>query len=422
MERMGRSRTDRALRGPFVLLPVVPLVLAAVGLAGCGEHGPSGTTITSARDAVVVAADGTTSPATPGRRVHDGEAVRTATTGAAILSTGGRVAYLGYDTLFYPRASGAALRRGAVIVDARRGSKASIDVGDVAVGMGSSSVLRVERTAAVRVAVLAGSARVRSSAGGALNIPGYHQAVLVGRVLPDTTTPLVLTDDPAERVVVPDLVADDEALLRTARALDAGSDGAALVLAAAKDGFVSPASFDTNLALNPAVGRAAATKVSELALPVAIARAARGTDRPAVVKATKQAFELRKQQGSWGVVARLVGTTSSGVSVAIDSLLGSTGSLGPTGPVTGPTGGPVITLPGGQAGGQGGTGNGGGGSHPTPSPSSGGPKPSKSPTPTPSPSGAVDQVRDVVGKLVPTPLPSLPVAPLLPLVPGLLSP
>ncbi|MDX6224711.1 MAG: hypothetical protein QOE64_1087, partial [Frankiales bacterium] len=133
----------------------------------------------------------------------------------------------------------------------------------------------------------------------------------------------------------------------------------------------------------------------------------------AVAQATRLAFTLRQQDGSWGVVARLVGTTSSGVSAAIDALLGS-GLTGPSGPITGPTGGPVITLPGGPTHTPDPSTPGSPSGHPTTSP-----RPTKSPTPKPSSSGTVDDVKDVVGRLVPTPIPSLAQ---LPLIGGLLSP
>ncbi|MDQ1688301.1 MAG: hypothetical protein QOK42_1276 [Frankiaceae bacterium] len=416
---MGRSRTEGASSRPAALLPVLPVVLAAVGLAGCGHDSPSGTTITAVRDAVVVAADGSTSAATVGRKLQTGEALRTSASNlisSAILSTGGREAILGYDTLYYVRPDGAELRRGALIVDGRSGPHANLDVGPVKVDLGRGGVVRMERTAAVRVGVLAGSAQVSAIGGGHLSVPSYRQVLVVGRVLPRQAAPLVLTDDSAERRVVPDLVADDQSLQRTALALDSGPDAGALVAAATREGFVSPASFTGEPAVAPALagqGGRASTTTSEVALPVAIGRAARGTDKAAVAQATRLAFTLRQQDGSWGVVARLVGTTSSGVSAAIDALLGS-GLTGPSGPITGPTGGPVITLPGGPTHTPDPSTPGSPSEHPTTSP-----RPTKSPTPKPSSSGTVDDVKDVVGRLVPTPIPSLAQ---LPLIGGLLSP
>jgi hypothetical protein len=424
MERMGRSRTDRARSRALAPLSAVPLVLTAVGLSGCGDHPAAATENTAVRDAVVVAADGTTSAAHVGQRLRSGESLRTAAAalaaagrpakpgGAAILSTGGRQSYVGADTLYSVRSDGAELRRGAVIVDARRGPRASYDVGITSVALPKGSVVRIERTAAVRVGVLVGSVDLRSDDGGRLAVDRYHQAVIVGRVLPARATALTLTDDPAERQVVPDLVADDVALQGAARALDTSPDGAAIVAAATRIGYVAPASLSSGATVTNAV--ATTPQPSEVALPVAIARAARGTDATAVAQATRVALGLRKEKGSWGVVARLVGTTSGGVSNALDALLGTTPSGGPVGPVGGqPGGGPVITLPGGGSGGSGTP-----SSNPTPRPSSGSPRPTATPSPSSSP-GVVEQVEDVVGRLTPSPLPSLPAAPLLG---GLLNP
>ena len=379
---------------------MLPLLLTVIGLSGCGDHRLNATTITSVRDAVVVAVDGTTSPATVGRKLASGEALRTAAGGAAVLTTGGRAAYVGGDTLYYVRSDGAELRRGALIVDARSGPRAVLDVGPTSVALPRGSVVRLERTAAVRVGALAGPVELSSDTGSRLRLTAYHQAVVVGRVLPSSATPLVLTDDQAERQVVPDLVADDEALRRTAAALDSGPDGRAIVVAATRNGYVAPAAFGGTVTVSPAL--ATRTPVSEVALPVAIARAARGTDAAAVVKATRLAVALRAQGGSWGVVARLVGTTSTAVSAAIDALIGSTLVSAP-GAVPGsqPSSGPTIGLPGSPNG-------------PTAGPSSS-PKPgtSKSPTPRPTPSpsatgNVVDDVRNVVDRLTPSPLPSLP--------------
>lgn len=398
---MGRSRTDRA-RSRAALLPAAPLLLAVV-LAGCGDRPVTHTTIVKASDSVVVAADGSTSPATSGRILKVGEAVRTLAEGAAILSTRGRQSYLGSDSLYYVKSTAdVELRRGALIVDSRKGPDVSVEVDTVQVSAARGSIVRLERNAAVRVGVLAGKATLRADGGSNLDIPRYRQALVVGQTLPSRATALVLRNDPAERAVAPDLVADDETLQRTAAALDAGPEGQAIIAVATRSGWVAQTSFA------PAAGVAGvvAAPTSEVALPVAIARAAFGTDARAVERAIRQGRALRAERGSWGVVARIVGTTSTEVNGVIDALLGPVSAIGPTGPGTSPTGpgGPSINLP-------------GGGSSPSPSPSrtggpkpspTGSPKPSSTPSPTASPD-PVEDVKDVVDRLVPSASPSLPV-------------
>lgn len=384
----------------------MPLLLASFALSGCGDQPPAQTRVVAARDAVVVNADGSTSTAAAGRVLHAGEAIRTLLGGAAILDTRGREAYLGGDSLYYlPAVDRVELRRGALIVDGRRGPALRLRLDTVEVSARPGAIVRLERTAAVRVGVFAGSATLAADGDGSLVVPRYRQALMVGQRLPARATALVLTaGDPVERLVAPDLVADNEALQRTAAALDSGAEGRAIITVAARSGWVAQAAY------TPASGPTpTSTPTSELALPVAIARAAAGSDIQAVAAAVRQARELRSESGSWGVVARIVGTTSSAVSGVIDTLLGP--GFG-TGPITGPTAsdptGPIITLPGGPS--------------PTPSPpASGGPtpRPSKSPRPTATPTptatpGPVDEVKDIVGKLVPSATPSalLPALPL----------
>lgn len=383
------------------MLAALPLLLG-LAVAGCGDRPVTQTTIIKATDAVVVSASGATSPARSGQVLKVGEALRTRAAGAAILGTRGRQSYLGSDSLYYVKsAAGVELRRGALIVDSRSGPPVSVEVDTIQVGAGRGSIVRLERSAAVRVGVLAGSATLRADGGAALEIPRYRQALVVGQTLPSRATALTLRDDPAERAVAPDLVADDESLQRTAAALDAGPEGLAIITAATQSGWVAQTSFA------PAAGLATAVAApsSELALPVAIARAAVGIDARAVERAVRQARALRSERGSWGVVARIVGTNAIAVSGVIDALLGPISGVGPpSGPGTTPTG-PVINLPGG-----------GPSASPSPRPSptrSDTPSPTPSPRPssTPSPSTSPDplqDVKDVVGRLIPSSSPSPP--------------
>lgn len=403
MGPMGRSRTDRA-RSRAAWLLAAPLLLSAVGLAGCGDRPPAETHVVAARGAVVVRADGGTSPAAPGQVLRPGEALRTQADGAAILDTRGRQAYLGGDSLYYlPSADRVELRRGALIVDGRHGPALRLALDTVAVAAPTGAIVRLERTSTVRVGVFAGSATLTADGDGALEVPRYRQALMVGQRLPSRPTALVLTaGDPAERRVAPDLVADNEALQRTAAALDAGSEGRTIISVATRSGWVAQSSYAPAAGATPA---AAVPATSEVALPVAIARAAFGTDNRAVAAGVRQARALRGENGSWGVVARIVGTDSAAVSGVIDALLGPGFGTGPIpGPGPGDPGGPIINLPG------------GGGPSPSPSPTrsrdpkptpSTTPRPTSTPTPTASP-GPVDDVKDIVGRLVPTPSPSLP--------------
>jgi hypothetical protein len=151
--------------------------------------------------------------------------------------------------------------------------------------------------------------------------------------------------------------------------------------------------------------------VSETALPMAMARAVVGAqaDRVALAKRFVQATSLRAQGGSWGVVARLIGTDATATSSAIDALLVGVPSVGtvlaaaPAGTGTGTGTGNGTT----SAGSNGNTsgGNDGGSNNP---PSGGSPGPHPTPSPSPSP-GALQQVVDgVLGVLPPMPEPSTP--------------
>jgi hypothetical protein len=399
--RVGQMPQPRAQSAAIA----VTAVAAVVVLAGCGHSAASAvTTLTSARNATVVSASGRAAPGLPGMRLHRGDAVRTGVDGSAILSTSGRTAYLGADG-DYTVTNGAqgVLQRGAFVVDARHGPQLRLHVGSLSLRTNRSAV-RVERTFAIRIGALAGGAFDVTSTAAVLTVPALHQVVVAGRALPAETTPLVLTDDDAERRVIPDLVFDDQQLTNTAAALNLGTEGRTIVAVGQRAGLhmtISTASLRTQ----PAV--AAAEPVSEAALPIAIARAATASARDATAFQAhyRDAAQARKAGGSWGVVAHLNGTDATATAQAIATLLGSAGVGGPTtAPGPGATntnplaprqsGGPS-SAPGNNAGG----GN-GGGSTPTPGPT---------PSPSPSPSGgALQPVQDLVGAIVgilPTPGP-----------------
>ena len=371
--------------------------LAAL-LSGCGGGGSSATRLAESADAQVVTAAGQSIAAHPGLTLHVGDEVRTGPGGAAVLVTGDRRAYLGGQGNYTVRGrSAGVLRHGAFVVDARHGPALAVTSGPVTAQIGRSAV-RVEHGFAVRVGVLAGRA-VTVSADPAtgpqqMSLPSLYQVVVAGRGLTGKT-PLTLTDDDAERLVVSDLVGDDTQLTQTAAALDTGAEGRAIAQVVSAD-------FGSS-----AVPRRG---ISEIALPMAMARAVTGssTDQTALATRYGQARTLRDDGGSWAVVARLIGTDATATSHAIDALLIGVPSAGTVLAVA-----PVGTGAGaGTSGGASGTRTSGGnqpgdnntGSH---APSSGNsPGPSPSPSPSPSPGTLQKVVDGVLGVLPPATQPT----------------
>jgi hypothetical protein len=376
--------------------------LAAGVLAGCGSSPASVKThVVAARDAVIQTATGKRVAVRLGAVVPRGAALITGAAGSAVLDTGGRETYLG-STSDYVVGTGvsAELRRGAAVVDARRGPDLRLVTGAVAVSTGHSAI-RVERGFTVRVGVFAGNAAVTAlpAAGVPLTVDALHQVVVAGRGLPAHAAPLVLTDDDAERRVAPDLVHDDLDLGRTAAALDSGRQGRRLVAVAVHSGLPVP------------VAAASASRVqaanAETALPLAMARAAVGAGGSvgALTDSYVRARDLRRAGGSWGVVAALLGTNATATGHAIDVLLaGPAPVITAAGPATGPGSGP-------------GARHSGPGGRPAPSlsPNSGDtqsptPQPRPTGTPRPSPSPSSSQSSDVVGTVLNllSPSPSAP--------------
>jgi hypothetical protein len=391
--RASRSRTLRTVVGWAVSGTV-----AATLLTGCGGGSSSATRLTKVSDAQVVTAAGQTVAARPGLTLRVGDQVRTGPDGAAVIATGERRAYLGGQGMYTVRGrSSGVLGRGAFVVDGRHGPALTVTSGPVTARIGRSAV-RVEHGFAVRVGVLAGRPVTVSAdpAGGPqqLSVPSLFQVVVAGRGLAGTS-PLTLTDDDAERLVVPDLVGDDVQLNRTAVALDAGSEGRAIVRIASAD-FGATAS--------------PRRPISETALPMAMARAVVGssTNQTALQQRYGRATTLRNDGGSWAVVARLIGTDATATSSAIDALLVGVPSAGtvlaaaPGGPGSRTvTGGGTQARSSGSNNSSNGGGNGSG--H---SPSGGNPGSHPSPSPSPSP-GPLQQVVDgVLGVLPPVTAPT----------------
>jgi hypothetical protein len=370
-------------------------------LAGCSSSvAEAATTLRQPVGVSVVHPDGAVTPGVEGLRVRAGDVVRTAAGGRAELVTQSRIVYVG-SRAGVQVVDGArqVLRSGSVVVNSLRGPGLDLDVASLTVSAPAGSAVRAERSVTVRVGTLAGSTRVSSSAGRRVTIPALHQTMVGGDALPDSTTPLRLTDDDGEARTVPDLVRDDRALTGLARGIDATGNSTAKVVSASWHGPLSaPAG----------AGR------SERVLPAVIAAAG---PRDTVFDRYRAAKHFRSAGGSWGVVARLVGVRATGVAAALAAFERSqpAGHVGDVRAIlagfasdgTGPGGQPN----GGNDNGSGGNGNGNGngnGGNDNGGNGGGGPGPSPSPSPSPS-GGVVGTVTDTVGtvlSLLPSPSPT----------------
>jgi hypothetical protein len=346
--------------------------------------------------ATVVHTDGSTRPGIDGLKLRAGDVVRTGTGGRAELVTQDRVVYVGSQAAIQV-VDGAhqVLRSGAVVADAQDGPGLDLDVATFAVTVAPGSATRAERSLTSRIAALAGSTDVRSAAGRRLTINALHQAMVGGDALPDTTTPLRLTDDDGEAHAVPDLVRDDETLNGLARGIDStGPSTVKVITASAELG---------SLTAPTGVGR------SDRLLPAVIA--ATGSAAGAHTRYAR-AVDYRKAGGSWGVIAHLLGVRAQGVVATLAAFertqppgrIGSvaavlaTAGRGPGGPGAGPNSNNSGGGKNGTGGDNGDNGDNGGGSSPSPSPSPSGPI-----------GTVVGTVQDTVGdvlSLLPTPSPS----------------
>jgi hypothetical protein len=387
---MGQS-AHPGLRAAWTsALSAVGLVLTAGFLTGCSSSVASAPTVLQGLiSTTVVHTDGTTSVGRDGMRLRRGDVVRTGVGGRAELVTSGRLVYVGSQAAVQVL-DGAhqQLLHGATVVNALHGPQLRLDVATLDVTTPAGSAVRAERSVVVRIGTLAGAAGVTSSSGRRLTVPALHQAMVGGDALPDSTTPLRLTDDDGEALTVPDLVRDDETLNGVAAGIDTTGGGTARAVDAAWHGPLAPTPSGA--------GR------SERLLPALIAAA--GPSRGELGR-YDTAVADRRAGGSWGVVARLVGVRSAGVVAALAAFERHQ----PAGHVT--TVAQVLASaraatpgnPGSQPG------NNGGGHHP----GGNGGSPTPSPSPSPSSSGPVDDVLgtvdDTVGKVLsvlPTPTPT----------------
>ena len=368
----------------------VPVLLVLALLPGCSTDPDSlGTTLVAAVGASVEHADGSRSDATDGLELRRGDVVRTGPAGLAELATGGRRLLLAASTAVrVDSGTREQLQRGAALVDSRRGPRLRLGVGATTVTTPRGGVVRVERSAAVRVGVFAGRATVTTAAGRSLDVDALHQVQAAGRTLPDRPSPLTLVGDAWERRVAPALVATDGLL----RALATG--------------------LDADPAIRPVVAaRSPAERPSERVLPAAIAEAS-ATARPATAVRSD-----RNAGGSWGVVAALAAAEGGEVGRALDDLLaaleGDGAIVDDRTPGAGPGG---VGSPGTD-----GAGPAGPGDEPDEAAPSGRPRPRPTPTPSSSPTEEPDLVEQAVAaveSLLPVPVPTV-THPAVPLVPAL---
>jgi len=239
--------------------------------------------------------------------------------------------------------------------------------------------VRVDRGFSTRVSVYSGGARATTS-DRRLDVPRLHQAAVAGRALPDRPTPLRLTGDDWESLVIPAVTAADAELSQIARGID-------------RDVRLTDSS---RVQVLPAVYRGALTELpsgaarSEALLPVAIGLAVDSTRVP-------RARQLRGEGGSWGVVAALVGARTASVSARLAQLLAEPGEQAALAPVAEAPASSGVGGPDPQPAGS-----------PSPSPRPNGPRPSgsqapsASPSPSPSSSDVVDTIRDLISSATPS--------------------
>ncbi|HVF21281.1 MAG TPA: hypothetical protein VNA14_13725 [Mycobacteriales bacterium] len=342
------------------------------------------------RDAEVVLRAGAgvtvTTPGGVARSAVDGETlpndavVSTAAGATATLDVRDRLVLLAPETtVAVPDGSSASLRRGSILIDRRRGPGLTLDAGAVTLDEVDEGAVRVDRGFSVRVTVLSGGVRATTS-DRRLEITRLRQVAVAGRALPDRPTPVRLTGDDWERLVIPAVIAADAELTQIAR----GIDGDRRLADAARTQLL-PAVYREPLAQLPTdAGR------SEALLPVAIGLA---VDASMV----SDARALRAEGGSWGVVASLVGARTAAVSARLAELLAGPGERPASGdPQAGETAGASIVFPTSST------------SSARPSATPTGPRPtgptSPSPTPTSSPSeDPLGPITDLLPSGTPTP-------------------
>ncbi len=339
---------------------------------------------------------GVSRSAIDGESLPRGAVVSTGSGVTATLDVRDRLVTLAPETtVAVPDGSSADLRRGSILVDRRKGPEVTIGAGAVVVDEIEEGAIRVDRGYSVRISVYSGGARAATS-DRHLDVPRLYQAAIAGRALPDRPTPMRLTGDDWERLVIPAVTAADAELSQIARGIDRDAR------------LADPAKVQ----ILPAVYRGALSELpsgtgrSEALLPVAIGLA---VDSSRV----SDARTLRSAGGSWGVVASLVGARTGSVSARLAELL-----AGPGEPISDPNSVAVPTL-GSTIGSPTSSARPG----PTPRPTGSRPtnQPSSSASPSPTASDALDPIIDLLPSATPTPRAASPTPSSLLATPGLIG-
>ncbi|MCA1710994.1 MAG: hypothetical protein LC789_04840 [Actinobacteria bacterium] len=377
-------------------------LLAALGLSACGSDvAKAATVLRDARATTLTLTDGSTRAAGNGTTVPKGATVTTAPGGSASLVTAGRVVLLGSDTavsVFDGRRE--RLRKGLVMVDARKAGDLDLDAGAATVRSARGTLARVERGPLLRIASFRKGATVRATGRRAqVPVPALMQVQVPYGGAPGQVTALGLTRDRWEKRYALALVNSDVALTQLADGLDRDAVSSSAVVRAAS---FRPAAADER----------AGQPASERSLGLLLAEAGRGGSAASRYDRIRT---YRADGGSWGVVAALVRADVADVSAGLDTVLAPTDQVLAAEPSDG-----TVDV-GGVLGIDPGTGTPDAGPAPSSGPGSS-PGPTRSPSPRPSPSGSPDPVQQVVTtvqSLLPTPLPlplpsvsAVPVAPL----------
>jgi hypothetical protein len=247
-----------------------------------------------------------------GQRVPSNYVIRTAANGSAELITRGRVVYVGGNghaaAVAVTDGAHQQLRTGVAVVDAQHGPGVVLDVAGDSLSVPDGSAVEAMRSVYVTAGSLVGPSTLTNSSARTVMIPPLYQAVVSGDALPTRTTPLALSDSPAEAAVVPALVSADQRL----RQLAAGIDNSGPTL-----GRVVLTSWTRH---DVTVPLPAGTPRSEQVLPIVIADATSGfkdaQDR------YNRVLLWRSQGGSWGVVLAILNGSESTVAAAFDNYTG----------------------------------------------------------------------------------------------------
>lgn len=382
------------------LLLALCAAAGVVGVAGCGSSplAQAATSLRAAHDAIVVHADGHTSPARPGMTLQRGDEVVTDPTGSATLATLDRVVFVvPRSAVRISNGARQSVQRGSAVVDARAGDGEQVAVDGFTVSVPGGTASRIDGGVTARVATLAGSARVVAPGGAALAVPALSQAMLGGDTLPAATTALRLTDDAAEAAAAPGLVRDDEVLDDLARGLDGSGTAAARSVQTAWRSTAGAASQAVQVAADQS-----GTAISDRVLPMVLSRAASGPSSADYVAAVR----WRAQGGSWGVIAHRLGVTASRAADELTALERQPhGGLARAIAAAVLSGGRPTTTTAGTGTGHSPSGPSNGNGSPPPSSSS---PPNPSPTPTPSPTGTLRKLVGGVDRTVRKVLKALP--------------